>query len=464
MASASSVVVPNQFLCPITSELMIEPVKTDCNGLTNTNIFKRIYYALFSKSGFRGHVFENLALASWLTSHFSCPVCRQTITKVKSDKETEQEIKEQFISVSEANRVYFANIKKELDEDPDYSHVRGNNFLARQDVFEDVKEYLKRFSSRPIETFNETFNVESVITSYLRDDDLESAERIVDRGFSLDLYDIRKRFFLKKIIKAYIDRPYSDANLQNAIRIIHKITWNNSTFPLREKNALLETIYSKYITFDNLQRAEYVANRLDDNFFESRKNIYLKKIIKAYINRPYSDSNLQNAIRIIYQINWMDSRVPSPEKNELLKTILRKYINFDNLQRAESVADKLSNITNNLQEYYFNTIVYAYVNRSYLDSNLKEAKRIVSTKVRLSKNRDDILDRIAIKYSENGKYKEAYQTLKIISNTYLKLIAYVFISTTISRQITKKKVANITLAIKNFVNRVRSWLKTRLRR
>ena len=59
----SNVVVPNNFICPITSELMVDPVKTDCPGVSSSNIIKRISNALFLKSSFDGHVFENLALA-----------------------------------------------------------------------------------------------------------------------------------------------------------------------------------------------------------------------------------------------------------------------------------------------------------------------------------------------------------------------------------------------------------------
>ncbi|NGX34491.1 MAG: hypothetical protein K1060chlam1_00844 [Candidatus Anoxychlamydiales bacterium] len=381
MANASSVVIPNHFQCSLTLELMAEPVKTDCKGSNTGNIFKRIYYALFSESSFNGHVFENLALASWRTTNTTCPICRQTINKVTYDQDMEKKIKEQFIKASEANKKYFEKVKKELEEEPSYLHVRDKRVLPPQSTLESIKKRFNSATTNPDQTFDEIFNVESVLTSCLRDDNLERAESIVDRGFAFD-------------------------------------------------------------------------------FFDSRKDFYLKKIIKAYINRPYSSSNLQNAIRIIYKINWYDSRFPSREKNELLKTILRLSLNFDNLQMAEYAADRLSNISIHLQENNFASIADAYINRSYLDSNLNEAKRIVSTKTRLS-NSDYMLESIAIKYIENGKYKEAYQTVKSISTIFLKLIAYVTISIMIGHQI-PNKVTNATKAFKNFVNRARAWLKTHL--
>ncbi|NGX32943.1 MAG: hypothetical protein K1060chlam4_01000 [Candidatus Anoxychlamydiales bacterium] len=35
----SNVVVQDHFKCPITSELMVDPVRTDCPGVRSSNIF-----------------------------------------------------------------------------------------------------------------------------------------------------------------------------------------------------------------------------------------------------------------------------------------------------------------------------------------------------------------------------------------------------------------------------------------
>lgn len=70
MDAPSSINIPDEYMCPITHEIMLEPMKLEpCS-----------------------HIFDKFAIETWSAKSSSCPLCRKNIDKITPDKELEKKI------------------------------------------------------------------------------------------------------------------------------------------------------------------------------------------------------------------------------------------------------------------------------------------------------------------------------------------------------------------------------------
>ncbi len=106
----------NDIICPLTQEILIEPVKTNC-----------------------GHYFEKVALATQLRTlslmtRNNCSLCRSRITSAELDPKLKLKIQNQFAEVSEANQTIFDNQTRELTNEEGYSAVREAPVISPSSV------------------------------------------------------------------------------------------------------------------------------------------------------------------------------------------------------------------------------------------------------------------------------------------------------------------------------------------
>ena len=154
-----------------------------------------------------------------------------------------------------------------------------------------------------MQTYREILHPKSEARSCKRNNDLDRAEKIVDRGLYFDFFNSKKEALYLSIAKAYFNRRYSDSNMINAIRIINKIFFYSYIDGANQKKELWENVFNKCLNNDSLKIAEYVSDiilasgAVVSSWFRASSHIEL--VARAYIDRNYTDANLDEAKRII---------------------------------------------------------------------------------------------------------------------------------------------------------------------
>ncbi|MFA6119111.1 MAG: hypothetical protein WCT85_04030 [Parachlamydiales bacterium] len=104
--------IPEDFINPISHDLLIQPVRTNCFGYNRWSIVNW----LKGYPPFQGHIFEKIYLSSWFTKSHNhlCPVCGREITKIAPDTELAQRIRNEFVYLNHRNGDHFQNLKRAM--------------------------------------------------------------------------------------------------------------------------------------------------------------------------------------------------------------------------------------------------------------------------------------------------------------------------------------------------------------
>ena len=90
--------IPQDFICPISSDLMVDPIITNFI-----------------------HNFERLHFLRWITEsvtrEVTCPLCRTKITSYGTDENLQERIQDEFLKVNRANILYFQNLRSQIYPD-----------------------------------------------------------------------------------------------------------------------------------------------------------------------------------------------------------------------------------------------------------------------------------------------------------------------------------------------------------
>ena len=108
--------IPQDFTCPITSDIFIDPIKTDC------------------PTSETGHIFEKLALANWFRQKQSCtcPLCRHSVNTVLPDEALARRILNEFIRFNHKNDRYFNSVKKDLERN--FRHLINQSVIPQPKI------------------------------------------------------------------------------------------------------------------------------------------------------------------------------------------------------------------------------------------------------------------------------------------------------------------------------------------
>ena len=93
--------IPDEFICPITLDVMTNPVRANCvkEKPKETSSLSSPTFSLDSDDSCSGHFFERNALAAHLRKNSNlCPSCNQIITKAIPDKALAERITREFAS------------------------------------------------------------------------------------------------------------------------------------------------------------------------------------------------------------------------------------------------------------------------------------------------------------------------------------------------------------------------------
>ncbi|MFA6119110.1 MAG: hypothetical protein WCT85_04035 [Parachlamydiales bacterium] len=114
--STSHIKIPDGFIDPISQDLLIQPVRTNCLGYNRWSIVNW----LKGYPAFQGHIFEKTHLSIWFTKsdNHLCPFCRREITKIAPDTELALRIQSEFVLLNPTNAEYFQELKRELFSTP----------------------------------------------------------------------------------------------------------------------------------------------------------------------------------------------------------------------------------------------------------------------------------------------------------------------------------------------------------
>lgn len=126
-------VVPDHFRDPMTLDVLIEPVNTNCPAPPGNQDFE-------------GHVFERLALAHYFrqTPGQTCPLCRHHVTAVTNDNALAERIQNEFVRtngrINPQNEEYFNSVRNELQRT--YGHLASQPVIPpRQPPRENFDPY-----------------------------------------------------------------------------------------------------------------------------------------------------------------------------------------------------------------------------------------------------------------------------------------------------------------------------------
>jgi len=102
--------VPIDLRDPISRDVFIHPVKTDCNS--------SFLDWIRGDSHKHGHVFELSSLFQCMKQKNICPLCRATITEVVPDLEMARRVQDEFVRLNPQNQAYFEQLKHDTYENP----------------------------------------------------------------------------------------------------------------------------------------------------------------------------------------------------------------------------------------------------------------------------------------------------------------------------------------------------------
>lgn len=261
--------------CPITQQVFIEPVKTNCS-----------------------HRIEKLAIQKLLRMDNRCPVCRTIVTSAEPDEELAGKIQNQFVKINgvinEENKKIFDEQKKDLAEEATYNDVRGASILPevsprrRSEMSTDeLRDFLgtdalrdfmgndffggngvNRFGFPPAHRDHPpqpnprtTLQLSREVERNIVNDNLVLAEQTAE---SISIWeDSFRNVSFENIANAYIAKADTNiSNLQDATRIA------TTKFPTAgRRTGCLFKIASKYSQHKEFKNAFKTANKMNNIFF-----------------------------------------------------------------------------------------------------------------------------------------------------------------------------------------------------
>ncbi len=435
--------IPKEFECPITLDVITDPVRTNCNDEKHLGFFTRF----FSKNlPSNGHAFDKWALADYIRRNLEnpkCLVCNKKITKAVADKKLAQKITKEFTNLSDKHKKHFKAAKKAILLN--YFHMR-NHLVFPNDQSKKFKD-----SSFFIETSQNNKTVKSTFKNnayYLLFDHKSLSYRF--EFFSRDQKKQSNNLKYNKVLQ-YISKNYLNFAENEADKMICSRYRDKSYFAISEKYfELYSSIYKAKSSFRYLQKAIDVSVKIMDH--QMKNNLYYK-IVQKMISCNY----LAQGQKIALLISDKNKR------NEALNDITEKYFTNYSYNRNEIAIQNAIKIANTLitdsliKQKLLNQAVNEYINAFKLKKALNLNNSILSTKAK-----DQNKKNIAIHYVNRNFNKDFQKALTAASQIF-----YIPTKDTTYRDIAEITISNkaylksfkIISKLSKFTNRLALYVK-----
>ena len=309
--------IPDEFSCPITQDVMISPVRTNCPApLNNRN--------------FQGHVFEKLALANWFRQPRmqarNCPVCRKHITQVVPDTQLARKIQNEFVNVTQANKEYFERTKQELNND--YRHLINQRVIPQT-----FQRFISSLPFQRVPQFNivsEELAIQNMLLSLFSEQNNTPPSTDTTNRSSSSFRDRIKTF------------------VRNALNKVERFFKN--LFPRPKTSFELYSEVDRLVYNGDLLQAQRVALQITEPEW---KNLSFQEITNAYIRlRPFNLDNLEEAQKNAELIS------DASMKNDLLSYIAKGFLKIENYRKALQATSKINHFWTRMKLYSLLPIFY----------------------------------------------------------------------------------------------------------
>ena len=439
-------IVPKDFECPITLDVMVSPVRTNClEEKPTTSFFSRIF-APAPDDSFKGHYFERDALAAhFRQNNQNCPTCNRIITKVVPDKNLADRITREFTA---KHKLHFEAAKNDVektygamkdrpiipnDSDPSVAERAAPEAPAPGSLAPSAERAPRPyrdsfasglFSHRAFHAHHPLFSAlyprrESDSTKYnkvkqhIRNDNLVLANNEADRIVSAYSRNMAYRDISENYLNKYISRynvRRSSEHLVSASRVVSKIIDHSM-----KNNLNYRTVQKAFP--NHLVHVEGVACLITNSRL---KNMALEPIAKKNITLYLSSSmeaRIQDGIRIANTLVTDDST-----KQNILNEAINAYIRKDKLKKAINLNNSISSI--NAQDQNKKDIANQYVNRNFTNANFQKSLTTASQISSMS-IKDSTYSLIVGKAASNKAYLKSYKTISKISKFSKRLGLYI---------------------------------------
>nr|NGX48851.1 hypothetical protein [Candidatus Anoxychlamydiales bacterium] len=275
-----SIEVPKEFECPITLDVMINPVRANCVAAKPkepTGIFS-YFFTRGSDDSCSGHFFEGLALAAYLRRiDQNCPTCRQKITKAIPDKDLAAKITREFINKSAAHKTHFEDAEKEVNLN--YGNMKSLPIIPDDPAL----------GASP------------------------AAAAVAPASSSVDPSATRAP-------RPYRERSASDVFSHRAFDPFRPLY--RARHPIRESDSTKYDKVSEHIRNDHLALAENEADTIVSSFY---RNKAYQDISETHLNKYTSRLNVRRSPEHLINAGRVTSKIIDPQmKNELYHKIAQK--------------------------------------------------------------------------------------------------------------------------------------------
>jgi len=420
-----SLEIPRLFVCPITLDVMTDPVRTNCiEEKPKDSLIKRILSIFFNNfflktsqvEQINGHYFEKLALAKLLRqNNLTCPLCGRKITKVTPDKKLSDMIAKKFTNLSDEHKKHFEEAKKEvlnsykemIDQvvvPPNICSNRENRLNTNNSVNHrafHLHNSLYRAFHPPRETDREKYDK---VTNHISTRNLVLAERDAD----LIIFSYFRNKSYNEIVDKYLDLC-SDAEIRASFQKLEKaIDVCKKISDPQIKNDIYYKIVQKAILLNrHLALAKRAASLITDR---NKKNKTFEKIANKYISNYLENKNesfIKNAI-IIANSNILDFSI---QQRVLFKSV-NAYSNNLKLKKAFELTKSLSLVT--LKDFNKKHIAKCYVDKNFNNKNFEKAL-IAANQIFDRSTKDSAYNIIATKATSKIAFIKSFKTISKVS-------------------------------------------------
>ncbi len=430
-----TIAVPEEFVCPITFDVMTNPVRTNCveeKPKKSTSLFSHIF-TRNSDDSCSGHFFERNALAAHLRkNNNNCPSCNQIITKAIPDEDLADRITREFASKQPSHfqaaktevSLNYGNMK-DLPIIPDAPATETPGFSnIGPSAEEEPRPYGESpvsaaFSHRAFDPYRLLYRArhprrdsditkDKKVSEHIRNDHLALAENEANTIISSYYRNKAYKNISESALNNYTSR--SPEHLINARRVVSKIM----------DQKIKDDHYFKIVqkAFPNhLLHAEAISHLITDSRL---KNKAFK--ITAYQNITlYTSSGNVALIKEVERI--ANTIVTDPSiKQSILNVATNAYIKKDKLKKAQNLNNSITSLST--QNQNTKNIAKGYINRNFSAGNFQKAV-FTTSKIQSSVARDSAYGLIIEKAASNKAYLKSYKTISKISKSSKRLGLYI---------------------------------------